>query len=345
VGHPDVFISYSREDVTYVEQLTRHLATAGIVAWTDRSLEAGNPWGAVIEERITECGAFLVVMSPAAKATAWVDREIDLAQELGKPILPLLLAGQRFLRLRDHQHEDVTAGQLPSRAFMESLRKRLGLPETLSENRLRRYEHALSQLANRQMHLFRERVELTVVVGGDDDHDTVVERRWTAPQPYLVYRALKPIVAWSGGPRPDPDELQLACEIHGRDIHADVSLIQDDDLDTMALVLFQPGLQDLTEWTLRYRSPGLWNPLRRTGRDHLVWSTTSPDQQRRLTLDELTLRVVFPAGWAGVKVEEEAGHGRLDVDHMPNGRTSITWRETTLTSRYHWVITGEPPLG
>ena len=60
-------------------------------------------------------------MTPAAGDSAWVDRELDLAQELDKPILPLLVAGRRFMRLRDVQVEDVTGGRMPSQSFVDRL--------------------------------------------------------------------------------------------------------------------------------------------------------------------------------------------------------------------------------
>ena len=61
-------------------------------------------------------------MSHASSESRWVDRELDLAEEVGKPILPLLVSGRCFLRLRDRQYEDVTSGQLPSPTFVRKLR-------------------------------------------------------------------------------------------------------------------------------------------------------------------------------------------------------------------------------
>jgi hypothetical protein len=51
----------------------------------------------------------------------WVIREIDLAQELGKRVLPLLLGGRPFLSLRDLQYEDVTNAAMPGERFMTLL--------------------------------------------------------------------------------------------------------------------------------------------------------------------------------------------------------------------------------
>jgi hypothetical protein len=60
-------------------------------------------------------------MTPDADASRWVKREITRAEDGGKPILPLLLAGQRFFSLVDIQCEDVTGGRMPTRPFVERL--------------------------------------------------------------------------------------------------------------------------------------------------------------------------------------------------------------------------------
>jgi hypothetical protein len=46
-------------------------------------------------------------MSPAAAMSEWVRREVALAQSLGKPILPLLLAGGALEYIKDVQYEPV----------------------------------------------------------------------------------------------------------------------------------------------------------------------------------------------------------------------------------------------
>jgi hypothetical protein len=60
-------------------------------------------------------------MSPVADESVWVEREIRRAEILGKPILPILLAGEPFFRLADMQYEDVTGGQSPSSRFVAKL--------------------------------------------------------------------------------------------------------------------------------------------------------------------------------------------------------------------------------
>jgi hypothetical protein len=118
-----VFISYSHgSDGEYVERLAEHLIQQGIAVWFDREIISGDRWASLIRDQIDSCVAMVVVMSPAAEASVWVNREIIQAEEMGKPIHPLLVKGRRFFRLADVQYEDVTGGQMPPPRFVDRLR-------------------------------------------------------------------------------------------------------------------------------------------------------------------------------------------------------------------------------
>jgi DNA-binding CsgD family transcriptional regulator len=209
--------------------------------------------------------------------------------------------------------------------------------------RLDLYSGAVRRLVDRQFPLFEERVEITVTVGDHDGQDTIHERRWTTPKPYVVYRILGPIVANTGAPPCDPDQLEIACDVLGQDIHADVSPVQDADGLPLVIVLFQPGLASATEWTLRYRSPGLWGPLREAGQDTLKWATATRDRRHPPTLSELTLRVVFPAGWTGERVTEQSGSGSAETERLSAGQTQVTWQHgAPVAGAYSWMLEGRP---
>lgn len=202
------------------------------------------------------------------------------------------------------------------------------------------YANALTRLVDRQFPLFEEQVEITVLVGDRNGQDTMVERRRTVPKPYLVYRVLRPIVAASGQV-PDPAELSLTCDVHGRDIQVDLCPVIEEDGYPQVIALFQPGLSEPTEWTLRYRSPGLWDPLRETGTDTLRWATATLDGRHRPTTDALTLVVVFPAGWTDTALVERDGQGTTRVEHDASGQTVATWRHRTqVAGEYNWELRG-----
>lgn len=235
----------------------------------------------------------------------------------------------------------------------------VGLPTTEPEggdprnrDRLRRYDELVHRLVDRHFALFDERVELAFVVGARDGADRVVERRWTTPRPYLVYRTARPIVDPYWEDHLDPDELELSCTVLGKDVQADALAVTEPDRRPLAMVVFQPGLQDEeTEWTLSYRSDRLWDPLRATGEDRLGWSptTSAPPAAGRLphrqNVTELAVRMQFPPDWTGVGLAERSGLGiAADVTRLPSGQLEAAWRDPSpATAKYEFHITGTSP--
>ncbi len=214
------------------------------------------------------------------------------------------------------------------------------------ERQLRGYAAAVRGLVHRHFPLFEERVEITVLVGEQqDEQDIVIERRWTTPRPYLVYRILGPITTWPDGPPFELDDFALACYVEGQDTQVEVHPVQDVDGRPLLMILFQPGLSDDTEWVLRYRSPGLWDPLRDSGQDFLTWATATFDQRRpasnsNVTRD-LTLKVVFPASWTGEQLIEQSNLGVIHTERLPTGQTQVIWHhDTPHAGAYHWILQG-----
>jgi WD40 repeat protein len=129
MADPFVFVSYSRADSEYVEGLVAYLGEEGIFAWIDREqIINGDRWAALIEQQIAACAAMVLVMSPAAASSEWVEREIALAQARQKPILPLLLAGEPLFRVLNLHYDDVRDGRIPPPGFLQRLRTLTGAP-------------------------------------------------------------------------------------------------------------------------------------------------------------------------------------------------------------------------
>ncbi|HJT05051.1 MAG TPA: helix-turn-helix transcriptional regulator [Pseudonocardiaceae bacterium] len=217
-------------------------------------------------------------------------------------------------------------------------------PEHRWLQQLRRYARAVHGLVDRQFPLFEERVEITLLVAEQDGQDLVVERRWTRPRPYLVYRILGPILTWPPASPIEPEHLELACNVNGQDTQVDIHLVSDVDGRLLAMILFQPGLQHETEWVLRYRSPTLWNPLRSAGRESLSWATATFDQRHPATTSELTLKVVFPASWTAQRLTEKGDLGTVRTERLPTGQTQFIWHhDTPHAGAYHWLLEGTRP--
>ncbi|MFB9321998.1 toll/interleukin-1 receptor domain-containing protein [Cryptosporangium minutisporangium] len=124
-----VFLSYSRADRAYVQRLAAYLAQAGIPVWWDRDLAVGDRFPAEIQDRIDECAAFVVVLSPSAVGSHWVLDELEYAVHQNRPVLPLQLAPCRLpLRAVSLQVLEIRGGAMPGDGFVARLRSASGLP-------------------------------------------------------------------------------------------------------------------------------------------------------------------------------------------------------------------------
>ena len=76
----------------------------------DDRVDFGDRWWQTIVRAIEASAAVVVVMTPEAERSRWVEREVLLAEREGKPIVPLLLRGRAFPLLINVQYVDVTDG-------------------------------------------------------------------------------------------------------------------------------------------------------------------------------------------------------------------------------------------
>jgi formylglycine-generating enzyme required for sulfatase activity len=90
-----IFLSYSREDRRIMEILRDNLRALGFTVWIDEEhLTVGTPdWWRAIEAAIQSVDAMVVIMSPSAKGSEWVNNEIALAVEYEVRIFPVLVYG------------------------------------------------------------------------------------------------------------------------------------------------------------------------------------------------------------------------------------------------------------
>ncbi|MDP4200027.1 MAG: TIR domain-containing protein [Bacteroidota bacterium] len=86
----EIFISYSSKDRAQADQLTELLASAGLSVWIDQAgIEAASSWSEEIVNALDGCKAFIVMLSPNSIESKNVVREVALAFEKNKKILPL----------------------------------------------------------------------------------------------------------------------------------------------------------------------------------------------------------------------------------------------------------------
>ncbi|NWF67878.1 MAG: TIR domain-containing protein [Chloroflexi bacterium] len=90
----DVFLSYIRKDRDAMMRIRGSLRDNNLSVWTDENLTPGTPlWRQAIESAIEHAGCLMVILSPDAKQSPWVQRELDYATTQDKPIIPLLVRG------------------------------------------------------------------------------------------------------------------------------------------------------------------------------------------------------------------------------------------------------------
>lgn len=86
-----LFISHSSIDAEPTEFMQSRLSDAGYRCWVDAEQIPGSAaWLHEIEAGIEACSALIVVMTAAARASVWVDREILYAFQRKKPVFVAL---------------------------------------------------------------------------------------------------------------------------------------------------------------------------------------------------------------------------------------------------------------
>ena len=87
-----IFVSYARESETAVQNLAADVKSLDHKVWVDHDLKGGREWWDQILAHIRDCQVFMMTLSPESLASAACKREYSYAAELGKPILPILIA-------------------------------------------------------------------------------------------------------------------------------------------------------------------------------------------------------------------------------------------------------------
>jgi len=89
-----IYLSYSHDDMSMMRQVRDSLLAAGITVWSDEGLKAAAElWVESILEAIDHSGAVLVLLSPRARSSQTVAREMRHAIASKKKIFGLIIEG------------------------------------------------------------------------------------------------------------------------------------------------------------------------------------------------------------------------------------------------------------
>lgn len=86
----EVFISYSRDDQATVAEIAKAVQDAGYTVWWDKEILPHNSFSDIINEKIGQAKAVIVVWSGKAAASEWVRGEADHARQERKLVQTLI---------------------------------------------------------------------------------------------------------------------------------------------------------------------------------------------------------------------------------------------------------------
>jgi hypothetical protein len=117
----NVFISYAHSDVDEVRPLVRALKELNVAGWFDAAdISAGESIASAVRSAMKRSSALIVLLSPRALHSEWVQFEIGAAEALDKKIIPIIISGDHleeqspdilrnriWIDARHMSHEDV----------------------------------------------------------------------------------------------------------------------------------------------------------------------------------------------------------------------------------------------
>ena len=125
----NVFVSYSREDITRAEQLEQELFARNMLVARDAGiLGAGDKFADVLRKEAKNADCFVVLITPHSAVSEWVHKEVDWAvgeyeaQGFVKKIVPIVSADggwDAFPKL--HEFHKKEWPRRPDNQFFESL--------------------------------------------------------------------------------------------------------------------------------------------------------------------------------------------------------------------------------
>lgn len=111
-----VFISYSLKDSVMMKEIKRILMNRGVKIWNDEKVEQGTEdWAKEIQLAIEQSACVVCLLSPDAKDSKWVNRELSYAEIQDIRVFPILIRGDETdavpIRLVSYQRTNINSNQ------------------------------------------------------------------------------------------------------------------------------------------------------------------------------------------------------------------------------------------
>jgi len=139
--NPDVFISYSRENQQQVVRLVEYLREQGLGVWMDETdIHGATMWTEEIVEAIHKCNLFILAISQHSTGSKNVVKELALASEREKIILPIYLEQCDIPKNMEYQLAGIqnialhTLDKAKAYEFVHQTIRRLGVGQAQAED-------------------------------------------------------------------------------------------------------------------------------------------------------------------------------------------------------------------
>ena len=135
---PDIFLSYSRQDVAVAGQMAAVLAAAGHDVWWDREIRAGDVYDQVLENALRASRLVIVLWSKTAVLSDWVRSEATVAMQSGT-LMPVMIEDcQRPVAFELRQSADLIGwkgNEMDPRlaAVLAEVARQLGAPAAVAK--------------------------------------------------------------------------------------------------------------------------------------------------------------------------------------------------------------------
>lgn len=89
----DLFISYARQDTDKARSLVYALREENVIGWLDSAdIAGGEAISSAVRDALKKSSVVIVLLSPRALESQWVQFEIGAAEALDKKIIPVMLS-------------------------------------------------------------------------------------------------------------------------------------------------------------------------------------------------------------------------------------------------------------
>jgi TolB-like protein len=218
---PDIFLSYTREDVGVAQTYRDALLREGFEVWWDATLRSGETYDEVTEAALRGAKAVVVLWSPRSVASRWVRAEATIAHR-NQTLAPAMIEACdrpvmfELTQTAELAHWRGAADDKAWLAFLDDVRRMVGrggpVPSAPAPASAPAPTTADSGLPNVAVLPLTHR-------DGDDEIDVLAEdlteeiTRELAHSPYFKVIAASTMAAWRGKP---VDNRALGRELHAR---------------------------------------------------------------------------------------------------------------------------------